>query len=108
MVMFDCGAHIGEYTLVAAALVGTKGQVHAFEPDYRTFQFLEENVRMNELRQVTLNPSAVGEQSGEITLRLSTDPTASSAVLDNETIGTVNVPMLCLDEYIIQHGIRPN
>jgi len=47
MVAVDCGAHIGEYTLLFAHLVGSEGKVIAFEPDPRSFEILIENVSVN-------------------------------------------------------------
>lgn len=99
MVMFDCGAHIGEYTIVAASLVGSTGQVHSFEPDPRNYRYLEENVRRHGFAHVTLNPVALGEHRGEARFRLGADPTTSSAVLENETVEMCTVPVVSLDDY---------
>lgn len=43
MVVFDVGAHIGYYSLLAAHLVGPTGAVHAFEPSPPTFAVLARN-----------------------------------------------------------------
>lgn len=64
MVFFDIGAHVGQYTLVASRLVGDAGEVHSFEPDPETFQFLERNVRMNNLRNAHLNRLALSDKEG--------------------------------------------
>jgi FkbM family methyltransferase len=58
-VFFDVGAHVGQYTLVASQRVGTRGSVHSFEPDPHTFAWLADNVRANQLANVTTNQSAV-------------------------------------------------
>jgi FkbM family methyltransferase len=45
MVFYDVGAHFGYFTLLASALVGSRGQVHAFEPTPRTYQMLQSNAK---------------------------------------------------------------
>ena len=44
MTFFDVGAHFGYYSSLAVHLVGTSGQVHAFEPTASTFEILRANV----------------------------------------------------------------
>jgi len=39
-VVFDIGAHVGFYTLLATQLVGKKGKVFSFEPNPRNIIFL--------------------------------------------------------------------
>jgi hypothetical protein len=50
MTFIDVGAHIGEYVLLAASIVGQGGSVHAFEPDPRNYRLLETNVYLNKLQ----------------------------------------------------------
>ena len=44
-VFVDVGAHFGYFSLLASALVGPRGQVHAFEPTPTTYAVLSANVR---------------------------------------------------------------
>ena len=50
----DIGANYGIYTVAAASLVGSTGQVLSFEPCIDTFAILSRNVEINHLRNVRL------------------------------------------------------
>ena len=105
-VMFDCGAHIGEFTVAAAAAMGPDCEVHSFEPDPRNFQILQDNVARNGLNRVVLNPCAVGETAGEARFHLGKDPTASSIGLESQTVEVVSVPVVNLSEYAREHRLQ--
>lgn len=72
-VFVDCGANIGTWTLVAAARVGTEGQVVSFEPNPETFARLADHVnRINDFgRLVRLFPAGVSDQPGRFWLEAS-------------------------------------
>jgi FkbM family methyltransferase len=59
-VFIDVGANWGYYTLAAAHMVGPEGRVVAFEPEPRLFALLAANIDVNTLRQVLLQPIAIG------------------------------------------------
>ncbi|CAN5672027.1 FkbM family methyltransferase [soil metagenome] len=63
-VVFDLGAHIGYYTLLAATLVGAKGRVLAFEPNPRNLKFLRVHARMNRLSNTEVLAMAAGQSPG--------------------------------------------
>lgn len=65
-VVFDLGAHVGFYTLLASVLVGPRGQVFAFEPVSRNLFFLKEHLRLNRVANVTVMEVAVSDRSGEV------------------------------------------
>lgn len=46
-VLYDIGANVGAYSLVAAARLGPNGRVYAFEPGHSTFMSLAENISIN-------------------------------------------------------------
>jgi FkbM family methyltransferase len=107
MHVLDCGAHIGEYTVLFAQLVGAAGSVHAFEPDPRVFSLLEGNVERNRLSNVTLNNLALCDRLGVERLAFGADPTMSSLVrfsedqdLDEAPTGTTT-----LDHYLEERGL---
>jgi len=61
----DVGAHVGQYTLLAAQAVGAEGHVYAFEPEPRNFHALQRNVHLNALQNVQLYHAAVADSAGE-------------------------------------------
>ncbi len=64
MRVYDVGANIGHYTLVAAAAVGPKGHVAAFEPMPAHRRDLAANVAGNGLGNVSVHRLALGERNG--------------------------------------------
>lgn len=67
MCFFDVGAHYGYYTLLASDLVGSTGDVHAFEPISHTFTVLRSNV--SDHKNVSLNKKALYSDDG-LTLQM--------------------------------------
>ena len=72
MVVFDIGAHVGQYTLLCGERVGPEGAVHSFEPDPETFEQLVRNVRLNGLQNVLCRQVALGDRVGRAQLHLAT------------------------------------
>jgi FkbM family methyltransferase len=67
-IVLDIGANIGYFTLIMSKLAR---QVHAFEPDPRNFQILQNNIEANNIKNVKLYHSAAAETAGSSTLYLS-------------------------------------
>ena len=63
-IVFDVGAHVGYYSILASKIIGKTGQVHSFEPTPRTFNTLKENTQEKE--NVFINNNAVLDQETEI------------------------------------------
>jgi hypothetical protein len=65
MKYLEIGADIGYFTVVASALAGTTGQIHAFEPDAAKFSLLKINCGLNNGgHSCELFPLAVSEANG--------------------------------------------
>jgi len=63
-VFCDVGAHVGQYTLLAAKAVQPDGRVYAFEPEARNRRALMRNIELNRLTNVRVFPSAVADSMG--------------------------------------------
>lgn len=68
MVVLDVGAHVGQYSLIAATDVGPGGRVHSFEPNPISNRRLSANVDLNGFRNVTVHQLAASDTIGEATL----------------------------------------
>ena len=63
-VIFDLGAHVGFYTLLASRLVGSGGRVIAFEPAKRNISYLSRHLAMNRIVNCDVIEAAVSSQDG--------------------------------------------
>lgn len=75
MTVYDAGANVGFLTVIAANLVGDKGNVYAFEPVPDLADEAEHNAGLNQFRHVTVFRSALSHQDGEAIFQLSDDVT---------------------------------
>jgi len=66
MCVLNIGSNSGLYTLIAAKIVGSKGEVHAFEPASINFSRLKSNVKLNGFNNVKINQIAVLDFSGTV------------------------------------------
>lgn len=62
-VVFDIGAHVGFYALLASVLVGPQGKVFAFEPHPRNLRYLREHLRLNAIGNVQVIDAAVSDRA---------------------------------------------
>jgi FkbM family methyltransferase len=63
-VVFDVGANVGFFTLLASRLAGPGGRVVAIEPFARNLDFLRQHIALNQLANVVVVAQAVADQPG--------------------------------------------
>src|SRR5688572_19534133 len=95
-VIYDVGANVGSYTILASVLVGKRGRVVAFEPLAENVAYLERHVSLNTLSNVDVVPAAVGELCGVSHFRRHADRLQGR--LDSE--GDELVPVIALDDFV--------
>jgi FkbM family methyltransferase len=96
--VFDVGANVGFYTLLASARCGPHGRVFAFEPDRRNVAFLARHLLLNRSSNVTIVEAAVGDATGMVRFAPGANPSMGSV---SET-GTVEVPSVSLDALVFE------
>lgn len=112
MVYVDVGAHIGQFTLVAAARVGPGGAVHAFEATGETYEQLRRNIALNGLSWVTATRAAVFERPGELTLQVCVRGKGEFNSVGrplrprDEIVAEEVVPAVTIDGYCAEHGVE--
>jgi FkbM family methyltransferase len=75
----DIGANVGFYTL-GFAKRASRGSVHSFEPVPLNYHLLAVNVLSNGLKNVVLNPFAVGDTNRQVDLCIAKDGAYSSLI----------------------------
>lgn len=107
--VFDIGANIGIYSLVAAINNPNKN-VYAFEPSKRIAESLKRNIEINKLANLRVNCLAVTNYDGEILLYdpsskfISTLATTRKDL--HKDVKPVTVPALTLDTFVNTNDIQ--
>nr|WP_319372971.1 FkbM family methyltransferase [uncultured Methanobacterium sp.] len=77
-VVIDIGAHKGYFSIYAAYNAGKTGKVHSFEPSPESFQYLIDNINMNELNNVFPFKAGVCGENGVKQLNVSLNSASHS------------------------------
>ena len=104
MTVLDLGANIGYFSVIAAALVGPRGHLHAFEPIPGNFKRLQENLRP--FPWANLHPYAVGNAAQELTMYYSDRKAGWAGVHDLPSRNSsTTVQMTRLDDWLTSHPL---
>lgn len=103
-VVFDLGANVGFYSLLASRRVGKSGQVFSFEPVPRNLAFLRKHVDLNGARNIKVLELAVSDAAGTADFGLG--PNASMGSIGAKGGQTVTVETVSLDD-LIESGNLP-
>ena len=110
MAVYDIGANIGFFSLLAARLVGATGRVTAFEADPEIVARLRENVVRNQDAPISVEGKAVWSSSSPVSFARADAEVSPDRglghVIDNDAEksapGTIRVEAVSVDEYARQ------
>lgn len=102
-VVWDVGAHVGYYSLLAATLVGENGRVFAFEPFPDNVRQLREHLRINQVSNVVVIEAAVSDQDAALKFKIG-ETTTTGLVSDD---GELEVKAVRLDALLQEGRISP-
>jgi FkbM family methyltransferase len=104
-VVYDIGANVGFYSLLASVIVGETGHVYPFEPLPENLRELKRHLELNHVKNCTVVDAAVSSSEGEAIFDSSGDR-CRGHVGEN---GSLSVRRLNLDGLVSRKEIRfPN
>ncbi len=107
---YDVGANTGFFSLIAARLVGTGGNVYAFEPVPENAAAVRTNSQLNSLDNLSVFEVAVGSRCGNEELLLTEwdggSTLSTSAVRTSEPVSKRTVRVVSLDDFIPAERLR--
>jgi len=110
-IVFDIGAHIGLFSVVASRLVGETGKVYAFEPTPFTRGVLGKVIKLNGCdHNVEIRTEAVSEKKGTAYFfDTGTEVSnANSLVETSRSKKKLEVPVTSVDEFVAERGLLVN
>jgi FkbM family methyltransferase len=96
-VVYDVGANVGIYSLLASLQVGPSGMVYAFEPLERNLLYLRRHLTLNKVENCVVLEAAVCNKEGT---RSFSAASWSSSMAHLSTDGETSVPSTSLDSCI--------
>lgn len=106
-IVFDIGAYTGIYALIAA-IDNPHRKVYAFEPVPIVCDYLKKNVEINKLHNLQIDPSAIADYDGDITLYIprAVIPTSASTLQwFRNPSKVISVPALTIDSFVAMNNI---
>ena len=103
----DIGAHIGFFSIFASTYA-KQGKVFAFEPTPENFAMLEENVRINNLKNILFLNQAVGGKDGKADIFLSEHNTGGHSFFHTKKNSDkkITVPVISLQTLMKKYDLK--
>ena len=109
--VLDIGAHIGLVTLPLATKISREGTVFAFEPGNSNREFLEQHLRINQIKNVTVVADLVGEKlNASANFYQSTSDSGMNTITNTgrrKGYKRTVVRQTTLDEFCNLHELKP-
>ena len=103
--VYDVGAHAGFFSLALARIVGSKGQVYAFEPLPENYHRIQAASKKNNLPQIIVIRSAVANRVGMTNLYIASNTSIGSLLKQGHS--SLEVKMISLDSFVYDEGNPP-
>lgn len=109
MTVFDVGANIGYYSLLASPIVGASGKIYSFEPVASTHQELAANIYLNGIGNIRAFRHIVSDHSGPMTMRHGPPDNSGASHVEDGAAGQPDaeqVEAVSLDDFVKRENIR--
>lgn len=99
----DIGANIGTFTLYAGKLVGNEGKVLSFEPHPKFYNFMIENIKLNEFKNIEYYNVGLSNENSELYFSANLD--SMNHILTQQSNDSIKVKVDKLDDYTESYKI---
>jgi FkbM family methyltransferase len=111
-VVLECGGHHGASAILLSQLLGPEGHIVSFEPNSSNLNVLCRNLVLNHVANVTVEHAAVGSEAGSTKIFKKSNASVLpsrflSSGMMNLMYGVEDVPVVTLDSYVHDHGLKP-
>jgi len=104
-VVYDLGANVGLYSLLASVLVGSGGRVFSFEPNPRNLEYLHKHLQLNGVTNCSVLEAAVSDSDGTASFDLGVNPLTGHLTAQSQN--TLRVHTVALDSLIASGRLPP-
>lgn len=107
MTVYNIGANLGYYALLASECVGPSGNVFAFEPASENLELLRKTVAENNCSNVEICSKAVSQEAGTASLSISSTNSGDHRLITMSDREHVEVEVTSVDVFIAEGHAAP-
>lgn len=102
--VIDVGANIGLFTLLLSDLIGVNGKVFSFEPCSASFEKLNRNIEINDLKNVETYKLGMGSEEGKLEMYFYPQQGGLSSIVErvSENCISEKINITTLDKFIFE------
>ena len=107
MTVFDIGANIGIYSLIASNKIKKEGKVFSFEPSDWAYKRLLHNIKFSKYSNIIINNTGIADNTGELKFYVCEDDAYNSIgnTPMKNIIGVNTINVFSLDDYVSMNNI---
>lgn len=105
--IIDCGAYVGQFSILASKIVGSEGKVISLEPDPFNFNKLADNIKLNQVENIIALNNGIWNE--KCRLKFVQDDHASTigkCIDENSIDEPISVEVLTLDSLIQELDLK--
>lgn len=106
MTFVDVGANKGDFTLMAARLVGESGTVISIEPEPENHSMLQRSIELNGYANIKVLQVALSDRDGIADLRIGATSGAHTLAPEFNGVRTVSISTRTLDGVVAEQRLR--
>jgi len=106
-IVFDVGANVGLFSLLAANRLKDKVKVYAFEPSDYPFDKIRRNISLNKFKSINTNNIGLWDHKGFVKFHLCIDEAYNSIGTNpqSEIKSSINIPVTTIDDFCQEKNI---
>lgn len=106
-IVMDVGSNLGLFSMFASSRVGGGGAIYAFEPVSKTKEFLERNVKDNDIKNCVIVDKALGDTNKEIDIFINDNNLGGSSIGKKEKSNRMEkIDQITLDDFVAENNIE--
>lgn len=102
--IIDIGANVGYFSICAKSKF-PNASIYSFEPFEKSFQYLNEQISLNQFKDVHIFKKAISDETGTAELNIAGDSGENSLVSSSNSKDKIKIETLALSELFDKHNI---
>lgn len=104
-IVLDCGAYNGIYSFLISRQIGETGHIYCFEPNRKSCKNIEENIKRNNITNITAINSAIFSHTGKVSF-VENFGASKIVASNNNDKNILEVDTICFKDFVEKYKVK--